>query len=308
MKKIIFLHTGWMNYFQGLKGDIIRFGGSFVDEHGYGHEMYNFQDVNGKMYGYVQAPGNGTININRLGANEEDENIKNVDVYWMAKHPSGGVCITGYYKNATVYRYWQNKKLRGKRKKYGYYVEADSKNCSLIHSAKRFVKVPTGKGGKGRSFVWYADSNIGQNFIKKLPSLLSSSKKPKKKRTIDPEKNKRVEEIAVETVKKYYSEFEIIDVQNDNVGWDLTIRNDDNEIFIEVKGLSGKDLQIELTPNEYHHMQKLKSKYRVAIVSQSLSKKPKFTIFQYFSDCKKWLNDKNTQLKIKEKIAARCFA
>lgn len=308
MKKVMFLHTGWMNYFQGLKGDIIRFGGSFVDEHGYGSEMYNFADVNGKMYGYVQAPGNGTIDINRLGANEKDESIKNVDVYWTARQPSGGVCITGYYKNATVYRHWQNKKLRGRRKKYGYYVEADSINCSLIPSDKRFVKVPAGKGGKGRSFVWYADSTIGRNFIKKLPTLLMSSKRPKKKRRVDPEKNKHVEEIAVETVKYYYSEFEIVDVQNDNVGWDLTIRNEDSEIYVEVKGLSGSDLQIELTPNEYHHMRKLKAKYKIAIVSQSLAKKPKLTIFQYFTDCKKWLNDKNIKLEIKEKVAARCFA
>jgi len=55
-------------------------------------------------------------------------------------------------------------------------------------------------------------------------------------------------------------------------------------------------------------MKKFKTKYRIAIVNQSFSEKPNLTIFQYFSDCKKWLNDKNAQLKIKEKVAARCFA
>ena len=308
MNKVVFLHTGWMNYFQGLRGDIIRFGGSFVDEHDYGHEIFNFSDVNGKMYGYVQAPGNGTININRLGANDKDERVKNVDVYWTARHPSGGVCITGYYKNAIVYRHWQNKQLSGNRKEYGYYVEADSINCNLIPSGKRFVKVPTGKGGKGHSFVWYADSTTGKQFLKKLPTPLLSSKRPKKKRKVDLEKNKRVEEVAVEIVKNYFSEFEIIDVQNDSVGWDLTIRNENTEIFVEVKGLSGSELKIELTPNEYQQMKKNKLKYRVAIVSKCLSKEPKLTIFQHFTDCKEWLNDKNIKLKIKEKIAARCFA
>lgn len=297
-----------MNYYQGLKGDIIRFGGSFVDEHGYGHEMFNFADVNGKMYGYVQAPGKGTIDINRLRADSDDESVKNVDVYWTAKHPSGGVCITGYYKNATVYRHWQDKQLRGSRKKYGYYVEADSKNCKLIPSYKRFVRVPTGKEGKGRSFVWYADSATGKQFLKKLPTLLLSSKRPKKKRKVDPQKNKRVEEVAVEIVKNYFSEFEIVDVQNDNIGWDFTIRNENTEIFVEVKGLSGSEINIELTPNEYHHMKKHKLKYWVAIVSQCLSKKPNLSIFQYFADCKEWLNDKNNKLIIRKKVAARCSA
>ena len=38
-------------------------GGSYVDEHGYGHELFNFKKIDGKVYGYVQPRGLITLNV-----------------------------------------------------------------------------------------------------------------------------------------------------------------------------------------------------------------------------------------------------
>ena len=80
----IFLRIGWMTRYQGqTTSDHIRGGGAFVEEHGYGHEIFNFQPFEGKFYGYRQPPRSGHnqpkgpgININRLGADADDESGK----------------------------------------------------------------------------------------------------------------------------------------------------------------------------------------------------------------------------------------
>lgn len=88
MKNMIFFNTGWMKSYNGIKSGIdkIEGGGSWVDEHGYGHEMYNFREINGKMYGFVQP--NGRNNLERLGVRENSNSISDILVVWMAKQPS----------------------------------------------------------------------------------------------------------------------------------------------------------------------------------------------------------------------------
>jgi hypothetical protein len=52
---MIFLRIGWMNRYQGqTANDQITGGGAFVKEHGYGHEIFNFQPFQGRVFGYVQ--------------------------------------------------------------------------------------------------------------------------------------------------------------------------------------------------------------------------------------------------------------
>lgn len=55
IKPMIFLNTAWMERYGGLLGtdSKISGGGSFVDEHGYGHEIFNFEEIDRKVYGYA---------------------------------------------------------------------------------------------------------------------------------------------------------------------------------------------------------------------------------------------------------------
>jgi hypothetical protein len=80
---MIFLRIGWMNRYEGqTTSDQISGGGAFVEEHGFGHEMFNFQPFEGRVLGYVQPPrtayndrpGPG-IDINRLGATSDDDSL-----------------------------------------------------------------------------------------------------------------------------------------------------------------------------------------------------------------------------------------
>ena len=67
-----------MKSYQGFTtGDnSITGGGSYVQEHGFGHEIFNFSVYEGHMYGYVQPKD--SIGLERLGASKNDTNIDGV--------------------------------------------------------------------------------------------------------------------------------------------------------------------------------------------------------------------------------------
>ena len=110
---MIFFNIGWMEFYKGQSAkDQIQGGGSYVQEEGMGHEVCNFAAHRGTVYGYVQPPkakgqpGEGQIRIERIGGDQADF-VTNVLVVWTATRPEGGTVVVGWYKNATVYRYYQ---------------------------------------------------------------------------------------------------------------------------------------------------------------------------------------------------------
>ena len=167
---MIFLRIGWMNRYQGqTASDQITGGGAYVEEHGYGHEIFNFKPSDGQVFGYVQPPGtayNGEtgsgINIARLGASPQESSLSGVIAIWVAKSPQGGSFIVGWYDNATVHRRWQTPPPEANRRydgnEFGYYVKANSSNATLLPPDERLFYVPRGEGGMGQANVWYADS------------------------------------------------------------------------------------------------------------------------------------------------------
>lgn len=153
-----------MDYYEGLVGrdSEIHGGGSYVEEYGYGHEIFNFKKINGKVYGYAQ-PG-GTNKLERLGANKGADHLEGVIVIFTATHKDGGNYIVGWYKDAIFNRDYQKTILSERKFKnefIGYYVEAEEKNAILLSVDERFSfpQIPRGiRGGMGQSNVWYADS------------------------------------------------------------------------------------------------------------------------------------------------------
>ena len=86
---IIFLRIGWMERYRGLVGDTVAGGGAYVDEYGYGGEVFNFQPFKGSVYGFVQPPRRRkdripNIKINRLGAADTDDHVAGVLAVWVA--------------------------------------------------------------------------------------------------------------------------------------------------------------------------------------------------------------------------------
>lgn len=173
--KLIFLNVGWMERYEGLNGDIISGGGSFIAKHRYGHEMFNFLPWEGRMYGYAETK---QVSIERLGARPKARSVSGILAIWVARRPeSGGTVIVGWYDNAILYREAQEAIFAANRRideyitkniradpadagRYAHYiVSAAADDCQLLLPKDRTFEVPRrGKGNMGRRNLWYADS------------------------------------------------------------------------------------------------------------------------------------------------------
>ena len=327
MSKLLYCNIGWMNYYRGLDaGDNISGGGKYVNENEFGHEIFNFKPFQGEVFGYVQPPGSGgynqrKININRLGASSEVERIESIDIVWTApSHLRGCTVVIGWFRNATVFRSWQappQDSLRYfKNEDIGYFCRALEKDSVLLPLDRRVLEVPRGKGWLGQANIWYAGKEENQSFNKEILNLLKTGITPKatvrKQNTAspryqgDPQKRKKVEDAAVDHVRKYYeAEGYIVEsVESENLGWDLYARFKDLELKIEVKGLSGSQILVELTPNEFQKMEDYKEVYRVAVVTNALSD-PTLSLLSYNSENDSWEDSSGNKVKVDKIVAAR---
>lgn len=140
--------------------------------------------------------------------------------------------------------------------------------------------------------------------------LFNNDGKPTKRKTNkgrgkggSPKDRAKVEAKAVEVVTEHYEErgFTVKSVERDNVGWDLNVKKADlPPLKVEVKGLSGNEVTIELTPNEYKKSS-IKN-YRICVVTKALAKQ-KLYIFKNADG--KWCDDEGNELVLKELVAAR---
>jgi len=276
-----------MEFYQGQSAsDKIQGGGSYVKKEGMGHEVCNFAAYQGMVYGYVQPPkakgqpGEGQIKIERIGGNQEDF-ISNVLVVWTATRPEGRTVIVGWYKNATVYRYYQEfqniPRLHNNNGLKGYRFKAKNKDAVLLAVDERTFEIPRRvKGGMGQANVWYADAPESKALLKEIEKFIGGNrKKPvgKRSRKTDPEKNAKVEKAAIKNTVKYFEGigYTVESVEKDNVGWDLEATLGKKKLLIEVKGLSGSGLSVELTPNEYNAFSEENESYRLCVVYTALS-------------------------------------
>lgn len=172
--KILFCNVGWMRDYNGITGDSIERGGSYNNK-AIGHEVCNFSSIGGKVFGYVQPTGQ--IKIERLGADKNASSISGVTVVWTAGPKIGGTAVIGWYKNATVYRYYQElqnrKKIQKKNKLTHYRIEARAEDTTLLPPEERDLLIPRAvKGGIGQSNVWYADSPESKVHVQRVLNLI----------------------------------------------------------------------------------------------------------------------------------------
>ena len=177
---VLVCKVAWMERYQGADGDKPIGGGGFVVDYGFGYEVYNFYPFNGRLYGYVRAPGNsGTFNIDRLSTRARfAQALGGVTVIWVATSPLDGTTyIVGWYNNATVYR--KNRDPEGdlaqarhvltgqgdEFKTCSYQIEADVRDGVCLALDERTFDIPVGrgKGGMGQARIWYPpDSKAGR--------------------------------------------------------------------------------------------------------------------------------------------------
>jgi hypothetical protein len=120
-----------------------------------------------------------------------------------------------------------------------------------------------------------------------------------------------VEKKAVDLVTSEYINrgFNVVSVESENKGWDLEATHNKTLyktlLKIEVKGLSGANLLIELTPNEFQKMNDNKETYRLAVVTEVLTN-PILTLFFYSNETDGWISERGETLEIEQVISARC--
>ena len=144
--QLLFCNIGWMEHYQGIADDDREpAGGGDNPEKG---EVCNFRPYGGKMYGYVSGGRHRTINIDRLGATENDS-VDGVDVVWTATQANVGKCIVGWYQDARVFRHHQRLPQRSPYPHYN--ILANEENCTLLPVEDRKTRVDR----RTRS-VWFA--------------------------------------------------------------------------------------------------------------------------------------------------------
>ena len=173
---LIFFNIGWMNKYNGIAGDSIERGGKY-NQHSVGHEVCNFTNNNGTLYGYVQPVGE-SIKIEKLGASKQDDRIDGVTVVWTAGPESGGTVVVGWYREATVYRNIQRiekpNKLQKENGVTGFRVSALAEKAVLLPVEQRDLIIPRAvKGGIGQSNVWFAESKESRHLVEQVTALIN---------------------------------------------------------------------------------------------------------------------------------------
>ena len=127
--------------------------------------------------------------------------------------------------------------------------------------------------------------------------------------TPDAAHNAWVESEAIAHVRKNVAG-EFTDRQKDKCGWDLEFKQPGQTLCIEVKGLSGDEIRVELTPNEYIAMNRAmtgnfsEGKYRLAVVTNALIA-PRLFLFEYDS-WNDWICElTGRKISLEQVVAAR---
>jgi hypothetical protein len=309
---MVLLHGIWMTDYKSWEPKIYAAGFKFPAENGWGGEMFDFKDVEGKCYGHVEIiermiRGNVVepqLRIEALGAEKSADVVHDVLVIWTAPDPRRrGRTIVGWYKNATVYRRRQEPSgaLRRKRTYDGnvcsYRVEAET--GVLLPPEKRKLTIPPRKhgqkGGPGEFGAFYPASSGAtgrkieqdiRHFIETGKTLGSSTNRKGGGYQPDPARRTEIEDKAIGFVWDHFEklDYTLDDHQKDNLGYDL-IATDGNEILcIEVKGRSGNDVIADFSRNEYETILKaekgrLRGRFIPDLHSHRRTQQPKTSSF-----------------------------
>ncbi len=317
--RYIFLRIAWMKYYQGVdEYDIPEGGGSFVAEHQYGGEVFNFYPIGKNYFGFSRVQDDKSIRIEALGADKDSESIDNIVIVFFAKNKllGGGQYIVGWYKNAKLYRTAQEFKKSKVNYRNHFNSTARVEDCYLVPEEDRTV-LPVPEDGPGQMNIWYVENYRDKKYIAEVKKYISDpenyiDRQPKGKKGTkrawqqNAELKKKVEIAAMDAVHSYFTKrkFKVTDKSNENLGWDFEANLGSRTLLLEVKGLSGNLYSVDFTSNEYYHSKKNKKHYRICIVSNALNKqKQKVDIF--YNEAGKWIDSEGWEIKPNEIVSAR---
>lgn len=320
---ILFINIGWARAYQGQDpNDPIA-----VDNFGYfnaqgnlsskAHEQWNFADTNGAVFGYVTR--SSEIAVARLGAAPGQSSVAGVLVVFIARDPAENVLkVVGWYENATVHRKEAFSHQRGDLT-VGSSITARTEDAFVLPVADRRVEIPTSKrleGGIGQSPLWYGDAHPDK--LREVRELVAhyralrkgypSVKPGRSPRQPDLETRLAVEKASMDMALAYFDKAR--DVSKECKGWDIEALDARGVIYIEVKGLSGPSVNVELTPNEYLKMGEHKDRYVLFVVTSALTQSRRGRAFRWQQDPTSgldiWSTAQGEVIKIEPLTGARC--
>jgi len=187
---IIISRIGWMKNYRGEIGDKPDGAGTYNSQRT-GHEIYNFKDVNGKVYGFIQSRAKGgegdmydRLNLPRIGANPKYDpwkaSIDNCLVIFIAPNPVLKTnTVIGWYENAEVFLVSKDPLKEGLsdvRDDKQFNVVTKYQNAYLIPENLRQFSIDHGKNKPGQSNTFYFHDENSVFEIEKL-SLFEELKK-----------------------------------------------------------------------------------------------------------------------------------
>lgn len=321
---LVIVNIGWSTSYTGLPGDAPVGGHAYLQTHEDGHESWNFLPTDGKYYGYV--PGHSTINIRKLGAGANDLAIEDATVVWVARSPrTQRTYVVGWYSGATIHG--KDHMVAVERAGVGpvqYQIEVPIDGGTLLEPEQRMLRVPTAKvpGNMGQRPIWYGNADFNASLAAYIAAdgVLAPTGPRGTPKQPDSDLRRRVEEAAIEHAKAHFrskagGSRDVKTVEDDNVGWDLEASAGDEVLKIEVKGLSGGSVCVELTPNEYKKMLSPANRkdYVVYVVTNALEPEMRSHVFYYNAKASLdgnhvWAADDGRILSIEPIMAARLSA
>jgi hypothetical protein len=294
LKKLLWVKTGWSDYYDGGPVD-----GNFpwVSKGEVGHEAFNFQPAsNGRYYCYAPPQGGGYQPSN--------PDPTGWTVVCLAKHPKRtGIYVVGWYENATLEGEYRDRPespvtglLQQKRQEDDWVYSITSDTAFLVPPDMRtnpFSHVSV----RQAKYSLLSGPDVVQNENKiavlglieaRLKSLRSTAIRQPSAETIanpdddktdplrsfgTPEHRREVEKAAEKAVVADYKRrgYSANDVTKKNLGYDFVFTKGKTVELVEIKGTSGSEERFFLTRREYGFRQNVE--WRMAIVTNALSDK-----------------------------------
>ena len=295
--RAVFLHGINMETYGGYEENLHAGGFEFVLKNGFGHEIFNFTNIDGRCYGYVEMTAIDdrpkAINLTNLGASKSATSVDGVLAVWTApRRGKEGREIVGWYRNATLHKNLikptgsvkQKRKYRhpitGEHLILGYRIEARVEDCFLLRPEQRILIIPAypngTKGVPGQSAIYYPFRHTSKE-AKRLrrdvldfvnddntrPSKPSRPRKGHARGRQDQARKKAIEIAAVAYVRACFGQdgnglgFRIESREAEDVGYDVLMTKGDLTLCAEVKGRSRDDVVAEFSSNESRTVRKV---------------------------------------------------
>jgi hypothetical protein len=290
--RLLFARVGWMTYYAGPQsGDEKPIGGGSNNRRNIGHEVFNFMDFGGRLYGFVRA-ADRRIKLKRIDPLVKGDTLRDVLVVFVSNQR-----IVGWYRKATVYgrevefptdvskeikkRLKQTNTTRFSLKRYRFECSVD--DAVLLPRHERNFEIPGAvTGGFGQSNVCYTHRNSGKrktsswmnqavtyvlNYGKgNLLMNPNADNESDETATISQEKSagfqsnptirRAIEKFAMSKANSILVEkgYRNLKDTSNLKPYDYTCERDGNRFFVEVKGTQTKGKTLILTRGEVDHI------------------------------------------------------